>query len=61
MNTILIVDDDIEVRKILRTILTQEGFKVIEAENDIATSKRSTKSNGSEQLIRRLKYAFSTV
>ncbi len=33
MKTILIVDDESDIRKLERVILEKEGFKVIEAEN----------------------------
>jgi len=33
MKTILIVDDDIEMRTLLRLILKREGYKILEADN----------------------------
>jgi DNA-binding response OmpR family regulator len=33
MSTVLIVDDDQKIRKLLRILLTKEGIDVIEAEN----------------------------
>ena len=33
MRTILMVDDQVNVRRLVRDYLTQEGFRVIEAEN----------------------------
>lgn len=33
MKTILIVDDDIDVRSVMRLVLHKNGFKVLEAEN----------------------------
>jgi DNA-binding response OmpR family regulator len=33
MSTVLVVDDDQKIRKLLRLLLTKQGFDVIEAEN----------------------------
>ena len=38
--TILIVDDSTTIRKVLRTILSKEGFEVIEAKNGIEALAR---------------------
>ncbi len=45
MKTVLIVDDDIEVRKMMKIILHKEGYKTLEAENgsvalDLAKEKK---------------------
>lgn len=33
MKTVLVVDDQANVRRLIRDYLTQEGFRVVEAEN----------------------------
>ena len=50
MKTILIVDDDAEIRKLERIILDKEGFNIIEAE-DGATALETAKAKIPDLII----------
>ena len=43
---ILVVDDDKEIREIIRVLLTQEGYDVSEARNGTAKGTQKDKAQG---------------
>jgi CheY-like chemotaxis protein len=50
-NTVLVVDDDAEVREYVRTVLLRQGYEVLEAEDGVQAYELLRRLSGGIQLL----------